>query len=107
MECLIELHLLAHQPGKAIQYYLKLRKPGVFDLIRDNNLFTDIQDQALLLVDFEMDMQRRSTKEADPKAAGNTAKEHGIGRHGEAIDLLVNHTHSIPVSVFSGLHTSI
>jgi hypothetical protein len=100
MECLIELHLLAHQPGKAIQYYLKLRKPGVFDLIRENNLFTDIQDQALLLVDFEMDMNRRSLKVAEGKGSANRATNHGIGRHGEAIDLLVNHTHSIPVSCF-------
>ena len=93
MECLVELHLMNRQPGKALPYYLRLRKAGVFDLIRDHNLFPDVQDQALLLVDFEQDMKRRREK-GIPGAYRQT----GQSKHGAAIDLLVDHTHSIPVS---------
>lgn len=44
------------QPGKALPYVLRLRRPNVFQLIRDNNLFTDVQDQALLLVEFDQEL---------------------------------------------------
>merc|ERR1712093_293679 len=95
MDCLIELHLMNKQPGKAVPYYLRLRKPGVFDLIRDFSLFPDIQDQALMLVDFEQEMKRRRTKGAAP--IRDTKDTTGRSKHGEAIDLLVDHTHSIPI----------
>lgn len=84
MTCLSELYILNHQPGKALAYYLRLRKPEVFELIKDHNLFTDVQDQVLLLIEFD--------DELNPYHALST-KEHGI-----AINLLVEHTHSIPVS---------
>jgi hypothetical protein len=83
MECLAELYIKNRQPGKALPYFLRLRKPGVFDLIREHNLFTVVQDQALLLVEFEEDIKQ------DTKSS----------KHGPAIDLLVDHTHSIPVSL--------
>ena len=96
METLVTLHLMNKQPGKAVPYYLRLRKPGVFDLIRDNSLFTDIQDQALLLVEFDQDMRRRREKgKQRAGVAGHDGVEHS--KHGEAIDLLIDHTHSIPV----------
>lgn len=94
MECLVELYLMNRQPGKSLPYYLRLRKPGVFDLIRDHSLFPDVQDQALLLVDFDQDMQRRRQK-----GISKAPIEAGKSKHGEAIDLLVDHTHSIPVSL--------
>ncbi|UZJ51584.1 hypothetical protein CBS101457_000904 [Exobasidium rhododendri] len=81
MECLAEVHIKNRQPGKALPYFLRLRKPGVFDLIREHNLFTVIQDQALLLVEFEEDIKQPSRS----------------SKHGPAIDLLVDHTHSIPI----------
>lgn len=96
METLIVLHLTNKQPGKAVPYYLRLRKPGVFDLIRENSLFSEIQDQALSLVEFDQDMRRRREK---GKQRAGVSRPDGSedSKHGEAIDLLVAHTLSIPV----------
>ncbi|BGP22319.1 vacuolar protein sorting VPS41 [Rhodotorula toruloides] len=85
MQALTELYILNRQPGKAFPYFLKLRDPHVFTLIRDNNLFTDIQDQALQLIDFDEDLRKNE----------NALKSES--RHGTAIELLVDHTHSIPI----------
>jgi hypothetical protein len=98
MECLVEIYTINRQPGRALPYYLRLRKPGVFDLIRQNNLFADIHDQALLLVDFQQDMKRRtghSYTTIHDFGKGTAEVDH---KHGEAIELLVDHTQSIPVS---------
>jgi hypothetical protein len=84
MECVAEIHLRNRQPGRALPYYLRLRKSDVFDLIRNNNLFTDVRDQALLLVEFEEDL-RQSSSEAV------------VDARWQSIDLLVDHTHSIPI----------
>ena len=76
------------QPGKALPYFLRLRRPNVFDLIRDNNLFTAVQDQALLLVEFDhelMEKRRKAGEEVDTTQS-------------TAITLLVDHIHSVPVS---------
>lgn len=88
MECLAELYMANRQPGKALIYYLRLRRPNVFDLIREHNLFTSVQDQALLLVEFDQELITKR------KAEGETMEEKD---HGAAIKLLVDHTHSIPV----------
>jgi len=79
-------HLINRQPAKALPYFLRLRRPDVFSLIREYNLFAAVQDQALLLVDFD---RERKAGEDDTKVEG----------HGSAIQLLVDHTHSIPVSI--------
>jgi hypothetical protein len=71
------------QPGKALPFFLRLRRPNVFDLISEHNLFTDVQDQALLLVEFDHELMEKGG-EKDP-------------RRGTAIQLLVDHTYSIPV----------
>ncbi|PSS08839.1 hypothetical protein PHLCEN_2v3454 [Hermanssonia centrifuga] len=87
MECLAELYTANRQPGKALPYFLRLRRPNVLDLIRDNNLFTAVQDQALLLVEFDHELiekRRKSGEQVDP---GQSA----------AITLLVDHIHSIPI----------
>lgn len=97
--------ILNRQPGKALPYYLKLRRPGVFNLIREHNLFPDIQDQALLLIEFDQDMQlRRKRSSRDGTDASwvdvpDISTEEGASRHGTAITLLIDHTHSIPVSL--------
>ncbi|RXK35663.1 vacuolar protein sorting 41 [Tremella mesenterica] len=88
LECMGELHILSRQPAKALPYFLRLRKSNVFDLIREHNLFSAIQDQALLLVEFD---QERVTH--TPQENPNAEK----GKHGAAIQLLVDHTHSIPI----------
>ena len=73
------------QPGKALPFFIRLRRPNVFDLIRDNNLFTDVQDQVILLVDFDQELCEKRRKEG--LAAGKST----------LITLLVDHIHSIPV----------
>ena len=95
MECLVELYLMNKQPGKAVPYYLRLRRPGVFDLIREYSLFTDVQDQALLLVEFDQDMRRR--RERGKARTGVASHKEDETKHGEAIELLVSHTHAVPV----------
>lgn len=122
-------YLHNHQPEKALPYFLRLRRVGVFDLIRDFNLFTSVRDQALLLVEFDMELSASSTPgspAADedtlnavpvapgPESSNNRHKratspvaklgvvdmaqrQTGTGKHGKAIQLLVDHSHSIPV----------
>ena len=75
------------QPGKALPYYLRLRRSNVFDLIRENNLFTDVQDQVLLLVEFDHELMEK--RKAEGIEVDNLESE--------AIKLLVNNIHSIPV----------
>ncbi|BGP13310.1 Vacuolar protein sorting-associated protein 41 [Rhodosporidiobolus nylandii] len=87
LQSVSELYILNRQPGRAIPCLLKLREPHVFALIRDHNLFTDVQDQALLLIEFDEDLRSKrsaSEKEKEPL-------------HGTAVELLVEHTHSIPI----------
>lgn len=78
------------QPGKALPFYLRLRRPNVFELIKEHNLFTDVQDQVLLLVEFDHELMKKR------KAAGQDVSQ------SEAIELLVNNIHSIPVSCSLG-----
>lgn len=89
-------YLRNRQPGKALPYFLKLRDPHAFVLVRDYNLFTDIQDQALQLIEFDEEL-RRDGREKEVLEATSP--------HGIAIDLLVDHTHSIPVSGALGWST--
>ncbi|KIJ69735.1 hypothetical protein HYDPIDRAFT_120723 [Hydnomerulius pinastri MD-312] len=87
MECLAELYTANRQYGKALPFFLRLRRPNVLDLIREHNLFTDVQDQALLLVEFDQELiEKRKEEGAD-----------AVHSQSEAITLLVDHTHSIPV----------
>lgn len=72
-------YVINQQPGKALPYYFKLRRPGTFSLIRRNNLTVELQDQVVDLVEFEQ----------------ATAC---YGEQSEAITLLVDNTQSIPVS---------
>ncbi|KAK2464836.1 hypothetical protein APHAL10511_003135 [Amanita phalloides] len=88
MECLAELYTINRQPGKALPYYLRLRRPNVFDLIRENNLFTDVSDQVLLLVEFDNELM------AKRKEDGNAIDP----SKSEAIALLVDNIHSIPIT---------
>ncbi|KAL9936540.1 hypothetical protein V8E36_004608 [Tilletia maclaganii] len=98
MECLAEIYMANHLPGKALPYYLRLRRPTLFDLIREHNLFMGIRDQVLQLLEFEEDLRARGgaagiASEASLKRSSILTKP---AKHGTAIDLLVEHTHSIP-----------
>ncbi|GAA6021958.1 hypothetical protein JCM11491_000307 [Sporobolomyces phaffii] len=97
MQSISDLYLLNRQPGKALPYFLKLREPNVFSLIREHNLFTDIQDQALLLIEFDQELQRRGRKADESDIENDSTHKREDSYHGTAIDLLVDHTHSIPI----------
>ncbi|CCM00293.1 uncharacterized protein FIBRA_02323 [Fibroporia radiculosa] len=88
MESLAELYTNNRQPGKALPFFLRLRRPNVFDLIRENNLFTAVQDQVLLLVEFDhelMEIRKKGGEDVD------------FDHNSTAIILLVDHIHSIPI----------
>lgn len=87
MELLADLYVRNHQPGKSLTYYLRLKRPEVFDLIREHNLFLDVRDQARQLIEFEEAMQR------DAKKDGAEEDKQPL----QAVQLLVDHVHSIPV----------
>ncbi|KAM6488910.1 hypothetical protein JOM56_015641 [Amanita muscaria] len=88
MECLAELYFINRQPGKALPYYLRPRRPNVFNLIRENNLFTDVSDQVLLLVEFDNELMMKKKEEG--KAVDESKSE--------VITLLVDNIHSIPIT---------
>ncbi|KAG6883937.1 hypothetical protein C0993_002682 [Termitomyces sp. T159_Od127] len=87
MECLAELYTANRQPGKALPYFLRLRRPNVFYLIREYNLFTDVKDQVLLLVQFDDELRKQR------KQDGQILDD----KRNDAISLLVNNIHSIPI----------
>ena len=80
LECLAQLYMAAHQPGKALTYYMRLRDPCVFDLIREYDLLIDVQHHIGTLV------------ELDQECAGSTEP-----RSSALMPLLVPYTHSIPI----------
>lgn len=80
LECLAQLYMAAHQPGKALTYYLRLRDPCVFELIREHDLLIDVQHKISTLV------------ELDQECAGTTEP-----RTSALMALLVQYTHSIPI----------
>lgn len=99
--------MLNRQPGKALEYYLRLRKPHVFDLIREHNLFTVVRDQVLLLMEFDQELEKRKKQEDGPAVQDiatpisptypvdkGKAKEK---ERSKAVALLVDHTYAIPV----------
>ncbi|KAF9266084.1 vacuolar assembling protein VPS41 [Marasmius fiardii PR-910] len=102
MECLAELYIANRQPGKALPYFLRLRRPNVFDLIRENNLFTDVQSQVLSLIEFDHELREKRRREREEKSEPLEEEERS-----EAIELLVDNVHSIPiVRVVKQLQTS-
>lgn len=72
----------------------------MFELIREHSLFTDVQDQVLLLVEFDHELMEKAKPEKTNSAGEVTS---------DAIKLLVDNIHSIPVSyessLWSGLDT--
>ncbi|KAJ3808159.1 hypothetical protein F5876DRAFT_46601 [Lentinula aff. lateritia] len=86
MECLAELYTSNRQPGKALHYFLKLRRPNVFELIEENNLYTDVKDMVLSLVEFEFELDGKLNEEKDEDPPS------------KSIRLLVDNIHSIPIN---------
>ncbi|KAG2745276.1 vacuolar protein sorting-associated protein 41 [Suillus brevipes Sb2] len=75
------------QYGKALPFFLRLRRHNVFELIREHNLFTDVKDQVLLLIEFDQELLEKRKQEGTEAEASSS----------EAIALLVDHIHSIPI----------
>ncbi|CAI2161428.1 16876_t:CDS:10 [Funneliformis geosporum] len=69
MECLAELYAYNHQPDKALEYNLRLLRPNVFDLIREYNLFSAVQDKVLLLMEFDEHLFVEAMKVQDEEIA--------------------------------------
>jgi len=104
----------ANRPDRALEYYLRLKKPNVFILIREYGLFAAVQEKALLLMEFDQylyDLRKKAREEARARAAeGDAAKDVSEDQtpesaddelsKGLAVQLLVEHTDEIPVSVF-------
>lgn len=71
----------------------------MFDFIKEHNLFASVQNQVLLLVDFDQEQDRPAPIEADATRELTYGDEAvATTRHGNAIALLIDHTYSIPVS---------
>ncbi|KAK0499462.1 hypothetical protein EDD18DRAFT_1307946 [Armillaria luteobubalina] len=85
--CLAELYTANRQHGKALTYFLRLRRPNVLDVIREHNLFTDVQDQVLLLVEFDHERMRKMQEAGEAVDEGKS----------DAISLLVDNIHSIRI----------
>lgn len=80
LECLAQLYMADRQPGKALPYFLQLRDPRVFDLIREHDLLIDVQHKIGTLV------------ELDQNCAGTSEPKHSA-----LTPLLVEYTHSVPI----------
>ena len=85
-EALACLYLKTDRPREALPYYLSLEKLETFELIEKYHLFDAIQDDVLSLV------KLGTPAPAAGMSALNLANPH-------AIDLLVQHAHSIPISM--------
>lgn len=99
MECLAELYAYDRQPSKALEFNLRLGRPEVFDLIRDFNLFDAVRDKVVLLLEFEHAAIEQDVKDRDARKDTDAP---GIPKirnasQGPAVQLLVEHTHSIPI----------
>ncbi|CAG8551259.1 4952_t:CDS:10 [Acaulospora morrowiae] len=105
MECLAELYAYNHEPDKALEYNLRLRRPNVFDLIREYNLFSAVQDKVVLLMDFDQHLMSEAEKEDENKEQGPTKKKEPtkipkIRKATEmpAVQLLIENTESVPIA---------
>ncbi|OLL22208.1 Vacuolar protein sorting-associated protein 41 [Neolecta irregularis DAH-3] len=83
MNCLAELKMLNNSPKDALHFYLRLRRPDTFDLIRQNHLLDSLQNDILLLMLFDTE----TVEIKDNIKRGSTTK---------AVELLVQHVHTIP-----------
>ncbi|KAG5460394.1 MAG: LOW QUALITY PROTEIN: hypothetical protein BJ554DRAFT_7565, partial [Olpidium bornovanus] len=111
MRALAELYVAEGRPGKALEYQLRLGDENAVDLVREHNLFSDIRDKAVVLMEFDRRWERKNLRQkaaaaADGKEALARAKDFGsIGSllglrkvsRGPALHMMVTHTDEIPV----------
>lgn len=85
LECLADLYTYNSQPDKAIEYYLRLRRPNAFELIQEYNMFDAVKDKAVLLMEFDQHLIEMEGSQTKPTKM-------------PAVQLLVKNTDAIPVS---------
>ncbi|CEG73009.1 hypothetical protein RMATCC62417_08475 [Rhizopus microsporus] len=82
LECLADLYTYNNQPDKAIEYYLRLRRPNAFQLIQEYNMFDAVKDKAVLLMEFDQYLLEKEPETQPIKMP--------------AVQLLVKNTDAIP-----------
>lgn len=93
LESLAELHTADRHPERAIEYLLRLRRPDVIKLIQENQLYTAIQDKAILLLEFDQHTNGPNVQPRDLVDA-------------PAVQMLVQAVDAIPVSLLFPLNVS-
>lgn len=78
----------------------------MFDFIKEHNLFASVQNQVLLLIDFDQEQDRSTETKGVAQEITYGDEEMATTRHGKAIALLIDHTYSIPVRCVSRLAAS-
>ncbi|KAF9282310.1 Vacuolar protein sorting-associated protein 41 [Mortierella alpina] len=126
MESLAELYTRDERADKALEYFLRLRRPNVFDLIREHDLFSAVRDKAILLMEFDQYLydkkmkeraEARALEEKDAKESKNSKRDSKDASaatgsdpapapeptaedeliKGPAVQLMVQHTEEIPI----------
>ncbi|KAF9307478.1 Vacuolar protein sorting-associated protein 41 [Mortierella antarctica] len=106
MESLAELYTRDGRADRALEYFLRLRRPNVFDLIRDHNLYSTVKDKAVLLMEFDQYLYDQKIKEREEAKKGKyttepsgeyekTAEEELT--QGPAVQMMIEHTEEIPI----------
>ncbi|KAF9186758.1 Vacuolar protein sorting-associated protein 41 [Haplosporangium sp. Z 767] len=111
MESLAELYTRDGRADRALEYFLRLRRPNVFDLIREHDLFSAVRDKAVLLMDFDQYLYDKTMKEKADAQALESEKPKDVTTEeqtpqpsaeeeltkGPAVQLMVQHTEEIPI----------
>lgn len=97
-------YTLDNRADKALEYFLRLRRPNVFDLIREHNLYSTVRDKAVLLMEFDQYLYNQKSKEREEAKKGKriTEPEHEKTAEeelaqGPAVQMMIEHTEEIPV----------
>ncbi|KAG0031903.1 Vacuolar protein sorting-associated protein 41 [Podila clonocystis] len=106
MESLAELYTRDDRADRALEYFLRLRRRNVFDLIRDHNLYSTVKDKAVLLMEFDQYLYDQKIKEREDAMKGKHATE-PPGEYettaeeeltqGPAVQMMIEHTEEIPI----------
>ena len=89
---------------RALEYFLRLRRPNVFELIREHDLFSAVRDKAILLMEFDQYLYEKNIKERKEagQAPSKLAPEDELTK-GPAVQLMVQHTDEIPVGYYASV----
>ncbi|KAF9428093.1 Vacuolar protein sorting-associated protein 41 [Podila epigama] len=106
MESLAELYTRDDRADRALEYFLRLRRPNVFELIRDHDLYSAVKDKAVLLMEFDQYIYDQKVKEQlEAKKSGKEPADENEPKmtpeeeltQGPAVQMMVEHTEEIPI----------